>query len=98
MTDLLIVLTVVIVFTVVLVLVGYLLGIIYCLWSGKNALAALASGLVAVRDNTQPLGGHLEAINGGLSTLLSGLLDVNSNLAAIVDVAQGTETTTQTSE
>jgi len=74
---------------VVLVLVVYLVGIIIALWGAKNSLAKLAGGLVAVRDNTQPLGRHIEAINGGLSTLLKGLLAVNSDLAAIVKVAQG---------
>ena len=74
---------------VVLVLVVYLLGIIYALWSAANKLEALAGGLVAVRDNTDPLGEHMQAINGGLSALLVGLLAVNNNLAAIVKVAQG---------
>jgi len=89
MTQLLLVISLVVVLAVVLVVVGYLVGIIYCLWSGKNALGKLAGGLVAIRDNTNPLPDHMQAINGGLSTLLKGLLDVNGNLAAIVKVAQG---------
>lgn len=98
MTQLLVVISLVVVLAVVLVVVGYLLGIIYYLWGSKNALAALAGGLVAVRDNTDPLADHIQAINGGLSTLLQGLLDVNGNLATIVGVAQGMETTNQTRE
>ena len=74
---------------VVLVLVVYLLGITYALWSTGSNLQKLAGGLIAVRDNTDPLGEHIQAINGGLSALLSGLLAVNNNLADIVKVAQG---------
>ena len=44
---------------------------------------------MAVRDNTQPLQDDIPAINGALSALLEGLLQVNGNLAAIVNVAQG---------
>lgn len=88
MTELLLVLTLAVTALVVLVLVAYLVGIIVALWGAKNALAQLAGGLVAVRDNTQPLGGHVRAINGGLSTLLTGLLAVNADLAAVLRVAQ----------
>lgn len=88
MTELLLVLTLAVTALVVLVLVAYLVGIIVALWGAKNALAQLAGGLVAVRDNTQPLGGHVRAINGGLSTLLTGLLAVHADLAAVLRVAQ----------
>ncbi len=74
---------------VVLVLVAYLLGIIVALWGAKRSLAKLAGGLVAIRDHTAPLGDKVGAINGGLATLLQGLLGVNGDLAAIVRVAQG---------
>ena len=89
MTALLLNLSLVVVAAIVLVLVGYLIGIIAALWGAKNNLSKLAGGLVAVRDHTQPLGGHVQAINGGLSALLTGLLAVNGDLAAIVRVAQG---------
>ena len=89
MTALLLYLTLGVTAAIVLVLVVYLIGIIVALWRAKNSLAKLAGGLVAIRDNTQPLGQHLQAINGGLSALLKGLLAVNSDLAAIVRVAQG---------
>jgi len=74
---------------VILVLVVYLLGIIYALWSAGSNLQKLAGGLIAIRDNTDPLGEHMQAVNGGLSSLLVELLAVNNNLAAIVKVAQG---------
>lgn len=89
MTAWLLTLTLVVTFTVVLVLVVYLLGIIVALWGAKRSLAQLAGGLVAIRDHTAPLGDKLGAINGGLSTLLQGLLGANGDLAAIVRVAQG---------
>lgn len=89
MTAWLLYLTLAVTTAVVLVLVAYLLGIIVALWGAKNSLAQLAGGLIAVRDNTQPLGEHMRAINGGLSALLAGLLAVNGDLAAIVKVAQG---------
>ena len=89
MTALLLNLSLVVVAAVVLVLVAYLVGIIIALWGAKNNLAKLAGGLIAIRDNTQPLGDHVQAINGGLTALLTGLLAVNGDLAAIVRVAQG---------
>lgn len=89
MTALLLYLTLAVTALIVLVLVAYLVGIIVALWGAGNSLAQLAGGLVAIRDNTQPLGDHVQAINGGLSTLLKGLLAVNEDLAAIVRVTQG---------
>lgn len=89
MTALFLYLTLAVTAAVVLVLVVYLVGIIIALWGAKNSLAKLAGGLIAIRDNTEPLGQHVQAINGGLSTLLTGLLAVNGDLAAIVKVAQG---------
>lgn len=89
MTQLLLYISLAVTGAVVLVLVIYLVGIIYALWSTKNRLRKLAGGLIAIRDNTRPLGSHMKVINDGMSTLLKGLLDVNGNLAAIVRVAQG---------
>ena len=89
MTALLLNLTLAVIFAVVLVLVAYLVGIIVALWGAKRSLAQLAGGLVAIRDHTAPLGDKVGAINGGLTTLLHGLLAVNGNLAAVVRVAQG---------
>lgn len=89
MTELLLYLTLGLTGAIVLVLVVYLLGIIIALWRGKNSLERLAGGLQAIRDDTKPLGGHVQAINGGLSKLLEGLLAVNQDLAAIVRLAKG---------
>lgn len=88
-TTVLLYTTLAVVAAVVLVLVIYLVGIIVALWDAKNSLAQLAGGLVAIRDNTAPLGSHLGTINGGLIALLKGLLGVNDDLAAVVRVAQG---------
>ncbi len=87
MTQFLLVLTLAITLVVVIVLVAYLTGIIIALWKTKNDLAKLADGLVAIRDNTQPLPAHIKTINGGLSALLYDLLKVNQNLGTIVAVA-----------
>lgn len=87
MTQLLLVLTLAVTLVVVLVLVAYLVGIIIGLWKTRNDLAKLAGGLIAIRDNTQPLPGHIQNINGGLTVLLCELLKVNKNLSAIVSVA-----------
>ena len=89
MTALLLYTTLAVTAAVVLVLVVYLLCIIVALAGAKRSLAKLAAGLVAIRDHSQPLGDKIGAVNGGLSALLSGLLGVNDDLAAIVRVAQG---------
>ena len=89
MTALLLYATLAVTAAVVLVLVIYLLGIIIALWGAKRSLARLAGGLVAIRDHTAPLGDKVGAVNGGLTALLTGLLAVNADLAAVVRVAQG---------
>jgi hypothetical protein len=89
MTSLLVALSLVVTLAIVLVLVGYLLAIIVTLWSAGTTLNKLAGGLVAIRDNTKPLPEDIPTINGALAELLTRLLDVNGNLAAIVGVAQG---------
>ena len=89
MTTLLLYLTLAVIGAVVLVLVVYLVGIIIALARARSSLAKLAGGLIAVRDNTQPLGQHMQDINGGLSALRDGLLAVNDDLGAIVKVANG---------
>ena len=88
MTQVMLYASLAVIAAVVLVLVVYLFGIIYALWSAGSNLQKLAGGLIAIRDNTDPLGEHMQAINGGLSALLVGLLGVNNNLSAIVKVAQ----------
>lgn len=88
MTALLLDISLLLTAVVVLALVVYLIGIIIALAQAQASLARLAKGLVAVRDHTRPLPHHMQAINHDLSTLLQGLLAVNANLAAIVDVAK----------
>ena len=88
MTELLILLTLILAAVIVLVVAYHLIGILVALWKTASRLANLADGRVKIRDDTAPLGGHLEAINGGLSTLLSRLLDVNGDLQTIVTVAR----------
>ena len=90
MTQLLLVISLIVTTAVVLVVVGYLIAIIYALVGAYNNLSKLAGGLIAIKENTDPLEGHMDTINGGLSALLAGLLKVNDNLAAIVGVATGT--------
>lgn len=88
MTELLVWLTLGVTAAIVVVLVVYLLGIIIALRGAAKNLEQLAGGLVSVRDSTAPLPDHVENLNAGLSSLLTGLLDVNGNLAAIVEVAR----------
>lgn len=88
MNQLLTIVSLIVTAAVVLVLVGYLLGIIYALVRGRASLQRLAGHLAKVRDDTHPLPEHLQTINGGLSELLQGLLQVNKNLGGIVDVAK----------
>ncbi|MBT3906966.1 MAG: hypothetical protein HOB79_01275 [Rhodospirillaceae bacterium] len=88
MTNILLMLTLAVIAAVVLVLVVYLLGVIIALWKTIRNLSNLAGGLIAIRDQTDPLPEHLSAVNGGLVELLNRLLAVNGNLAAIVSVAK----------
>ena len=88
MTALLLDISLALTAVVVIVLVAYLVGIIIALALALGSLSRLAGGLIAVRDNTLPLPEHLQAINRDLSALLTGLLAVNANLAAIVGVAK----------
>jgi hypothetical protein len=48
-----------------------------------DSLQALAAGLVAVRDHTAPLKGHVNQLNGGLGTLHQRLEAVRAGLAAV---------------
>lgn len=88
MTALLLYLTLGVAALIVAVLVVYLVAIVHALASAKRSLEQLAQGLIAVRDHTRPLPEHMNAINGGLTTLLQGLVAVNGDLAAVVQIAQ----------
>ena len=91
MNSLLVILSVAITGVIIVVLVVYLIAIIAALWSAKNSLKKLAGGLIAIRDNTQPLPEHMQTINSGLSALLQELLAVNNNLDDVVSIAQTKE-------
>lgn len=71
---------------VVLVLVVYLVTIITALRRAGNHLAALAGGLQAIIDNTDPLEEYLTTINGALATLDDGLKSVDNNLVGVAEV------------
>ncbi len=88
MTLILTIISLIVTAAVVLVLVVYLLGIIFALVRGQASLARLAGHLSKVRDDTEPLPAHFETINSALPELLRGLLQVNNNLGAIVEVAK----------
>jgi uncharacterized protein YoxC len=73
----------IVVLIVVVALVGYLLRIILALRGASRNLYQLAGGLDAIVKDTQPLTGKLSTINGALNQLLSDLLAVEANLAAV---------------
>jgi hypothetical protein len=83
--------TVVYALVLVVVLAVSLIAILYYLWSIGTTLSKIRGGLAVVRQQTTPLGGQIEAINGALSTVgagLGGALDdlaeVNSALGGLV--------------
>lgn len=73
---------------IVLVVAYHLVGVFVALKRGADHLEALAAGLVAVRDDTAPLNGRVDAISEGLEALVGPLTAANGNLAAIVEVAR----------
>lgn len=78
--------TLIVLLIVVLALVVYLLLIIQALRNANNNLSELAGGLQQIANDSAPLPGKLTTINGALGDLLSGLLSVNSNLAAVANL------------
>lgn len=72
----------------VLVLAVSLVTIFVHLWSIGTTLGKIRDGLLVVRDQTAPLGGHVEAINGALGTVATGFGGALDDLAA-VDSALG---------
>ncbi|HEV7663578.1 MAG TPA: RDD family protein [Chloroflexota bacterium] len=83
--------TVIYAIVLVLVLAVSLIAIFYYLWSIGTTLGKISGGLAVVRQQTAPLGGQIEAINGALTTVGSGfgaalddLADVNSALGGLV--------------
>ena len=83
--------TVIYALVLVVVLAVSLITILYYLWSIGTTLSKIAAGLTVVREQTAPLGGHVEGINGalitvaaGLSSALDDLGEVNSALGGLV--------------
>ena len=87
MISVLTTISLVLVLVIVAVVAWHLIGILISLKRGGDHLEKLAGGLVAIRDNTEPLNGRVDEINTGLTELVSPLLAANDNLAAIVKVA-----------
>ena len=86
MGEVLMYISLAIVVIVVLALVFYLLGIIMALRRASQNLQQLAGGLDAIVKDTQPLPEKMTTINGALQQLLTGLLAVNSDLAAVAQL------------
>ncbi|HLZ29968.1 MAG TPA: hypothetical protein VKV73_21820 [Chloroflexota bacterium] len=88
--------TVIYALVLVLVLAVSLIAILYYLWSIGTTLQKIGGGLAVVRDQTAPLGGQVEAINGALSTVATGfgaalddLAEVNAALGGLVGAPAG---------
>jgi cell division protein FtsB len=73
---------------IILIVAYHLIGIYQSLKRAADDLEKLAGGLAKIRDNTKPLNGKIETINGGLNELVAPLLGAGGNLAAIVKVAK----------
>lgn len=75
-------LTVIYLVVLVVALAASLIAIFVYLWKIGSALAGVERALVQTKSNTQPLAGHIEAINGGLVGVRDGLMLVDEHLAA----------------
>ena len=73
-------LTLVTVALLVIALAGYLIAVSVALASACKSVSAIADGLEAVREHTQPLDEKLVTINGALSALLEGLRAADGHL------------------
>ena len=75
----------------VVVLAVSLIAILFYLWSIGTTLGKMSGGLAVVRQQTVPLNGQIEAINGALLAVgggfggaLEDLADVNATLGNLV--------------
>ena len=75
-------LTVIYLVVLVVALAASLIAIFVYLWKIGSALAGVERALVQTKANTQPLAGHIEAINGGLVGVRDGLMLVDDHLAS----------------
>jgi hypothetical protein len=76
-------LTVIYAIVLVLALAVSLITICFYLWRIGSALAEVKRGLMQAQENTAPLAGHLEFINGGLVGVGDGLQSVDGHLAGV---------------
>jgi len=90
MTELLAVISLVLVLAIVVVAAYHLIGIYLALKHGADHLEKLAGGLVKIRDDTRDLNGKIKTINAGLGDLVTPLMDTNDNLAKVVKIASST--------
>jgi len=74
--------TIIYALVLVVVLAVSLTTILYYLWSIGTTLGKIRAGLGVVRDQTAPLSGHLEAINGALGSVAVGFTAALDDLAA----------------
>lgn len=81
--EILTIVTVVYLAILILAVAAGLIAIIYFLGGASHNLAKIGAGLAAVRDNVEPLGPALTAINGGLVTVLGDLRAVDRDLAEV---------------
>ena len=76
-------LTVINLVVLVLALAVSLITIFFYLWRIGSALSEVKRGLILARENTAPLAGHLDFINGGLVGVSDGLQSVDGHLAGV---------------
>lgn len=81
--------TVIYALVLVVVLAASLIAILYYLWSIGTTLNKIGAGLGIVRQQTAPLGSSIEAINGALSTVSTGLGGALEDLAAVNEALGG---------
>ncbi len=79
------ILTLVLLAVIVVTAAWHLVSIAIDLQRTGDALEALASGLVAVRDNTGPLNSKVSDLNGGLEELHARMQAVRQGLGAVGD-------------
>ena len=91
--------TVIYAIVLVVVLAVSLITILYFLWSIGTTLGKISAGLALVRDQTAPLDGHIDAINGALGTVAHGLDATLEDLAhvngALADLVGETQPATE---
>src|SRR5436305_10589863 len=75
--------TVIYALVLVVVLAVSLIAILYYLWSIGTTLGKIRAGLLLVRDQTAPLGGQVEAINGALGVVAGDLSAARDDLLAV---------------